>query len=290
VKKFNLNKNIIVILIIIILVVTTVTLSVFFMNKRKQSNIIISTINDSIAFVDKTLSAPVKFLHNGIGMLNDLIGTYEENKQLKAKLDDYDEAVIKSKNKDREIKDLKEQLKLNETLTDFEKITSNVIDRSTNLWQNNLIVDKGAADGIENDMAVMSKGGLVGRIIQVNKYSSKVELLTTTNKNINRFHVKFSDSNAEKGNGLIKYFDEQTQTLIINQIQNQSEIKKGDLVQTSGMGGGKTPANLLIGKVVKVKSSRSGASKEVYVQPRATMYNIFVVNIIKRSSQEVARP
>ncbi|MDR0614579.1 MAG: rod shape-determining protein MreC [Lactobacillales bacterium] len=289
-KKFNLNKNIIVILIIIILVVATVTLSVFFMNKRKQSNIVTSTINDSIAIVDKTLSVPIKLLHNGIGMLNDLIGTYEENKQLKAKLDDYDEAVIKSQNKDREIKDLKEQLKLNETLTDFEKITSNVIDRSTNLWQNNLIVDKGAADGIENDMAVMSKGGLVGRIIQVNKYSSKVELLTTINKNINRFHVKISDSSAEKGNGLIKCFDEQTQTLIINQIQNQSEIKKGDLVQTSGMGGGKTPSNLLIGKVVKVKSSGSGTFKEVYVQPRATMYNIFVVTLIKRASQEVARP
>jgi len=198
--------------------------------------------------------------------------------------------VIKSKNKDREIKDLKEQLKLNDTLTDFEKITSNVIDRSTNLWQNNLIVDKGAAAGIEKDMAVMSKGGLIGRIIQVNEHSSKVELLTTTNKNINRFHVKFLDSSAEKGNGLIKCFDEQTQTLVINQIQNQSEIKKGDLVQTSGMGGGKTPSNLLIGKVVKVKASESGSSKEVYVQPRATMYNIFVVTIIKRSSQEVAQP
>ncbi|MDR0691288.1 MAG: rod shape-determining protein MreC [Streptococcaceae bacterium] len=289
-KKFNLNKNIIVILMIIILVIATVTLSVLFMNKRKQSNIVTSTINDSIAFVDKTLSAPIKFLHNGISMIDDLVNTYEENKQLKVKLDDYDEAVVKSKNKDREIKDLKEQLKLNETLTDFEKITSNVIDRSTNSWQNNLIVDKGVADGIEKDMAVMSKDGLIGRVVQVNKHSSKVELLTTTNNSVNRFYVRISGSDGAKGNGVIKCFDEKTQTLLINRIQNQSEIKKGDLVQTSGLGGSKAPADLLIGKVVKVKSSEDGASKEVYVKPRATMYDISVVTIIKRSSREVAQP
>ncbi|MDR1521675.1 MAG: rod shape-determining protein MreC [Streptococcaceae bacterium] len=288
-KKFNLSKNIIVILIIIIFILITVSLSVFFINEKKRSNILTSAINDSITFIDKALSAPVKFLHNGIDMLNDLVNTYEENKQLKAKLDDYDEAVIKSKNKDREIKDLKEQLKLNDTLTDFEKITSNVINRSTNLWQNNLIVDKGGANGIEKDMAVMSKGGLVGRVIQVNEHSSKVELLTTTNKDVNRYSVRISSSNADKGNGLIKCFDEKTQTLIIDQIQNQSEIKKGDLVQTSGLGG-KAPADLLIGKVIEIKSSKNGLSKEIYVQPRAAMYAISVVTIIKRSSQEVPNP
>ncbi|MDR1012707.1 MAG: rod shape-determining protein MreC [Lactobacillales bacterium] len=288
-KKFNLNKNIIVILIIIILIVSTVSLSAFFMNEKKQSNMIISAVNDSIAFVDKKLSKSVKFLHSGIGMLNDLVNTYEENKKLKAKLDDYDEAIIKSQNKDKEIKDLKDQLKLNDTLTEFQKITANVVSRSTNSWQNNLIIDKGSADNIEKDMAIMSKGGLIGRIIQVNEHSSKVELLTTTNKHVNRFSVRISDSDANKGNGLIKCFDEKTQTLIINQIQNQNEIKKGDLVQTSGLGGGKAPANLLIGKVVSIKSSNN-ASKEIYVQPQATMYDIAVVTIIQRSSQEVAGP
>ena len=70
-------------------------------------------------------------------------------------------------------------MNLNETLANYEKVTANVITRSPDTWQDLLIIDKGTNDGIEAGMAVMAQKGLVGRVIEVNATTAKVELLTS---------------------------------------------------------------------------------------------------------------
>ena len=54
--------------------------------------------------------------------MQNLFVTYSENERLKNKIDSYDELAQKTKNQEREIKKLQSELKLNETLTDFEKV------------------------------------------------------------------------------------------------------------------------------------------------------------------------
>ena len=48
--------------------------------------------------------------------------TYEENERLKEKIDSYDEIARSNENYKREIESLKEELELNETLTNYEKL------------------------------------------------------------------------------------------------------------------------------------------------------------------------
>ena len=145
-KKFNPNKNIIIALVIGILVVTALSLSLAKRSSGGKPNIVQSVVNDSVAIMDKVVSAPVKFVENGIDSVRDLLDTYKENEQLKAKLDEYDNAVLQNANKDREIKNLKDELALNETLSDFDKVTANVISRSPDSWQDILINYKGSKD------------------------------------------------------------------------------------------------------------------------------------------------
>ena len=279
-RKFNPNKNIIIILIVVIIIVATVSITAANRAKDSDTNVVQSTINDTISVVDKVITAPGRWLGSGVAAVSNLINTYEENQKLKNEIDQYDEVKQQTKNQAQEIERLKNELELNQTLTSYEKVTANVITRSPDTWQDMLIVDKGSSDGVEGNMAVMSKKGLIGRVMEVNAHSSKIQLLTSDNKSSNHFPVGIS---SDKGNsfGVLSKYDVKAQQLIASEITGDQDIKEGDVVQTSGLGGN-SPADLAIGTVVKVKPDSYGLNREVYIKPYAQMYDISVVTIIQR--------
>lgn len=283
-KKFNPNKNIIITLVIVIIVVTVLSVTAAQRANEGKPNFFQSIVNDSVSFVDRTISAPVKWVQNGVDSVHHLFTTYSENERLKEKIDSYDEIAQKNKNMQKEIDALKSELDLSQTLTSYERVTANVITRSPDSWQDLLVVDKGLNDGIEVNMAVMAQKGLVGRVIEVNATSSKVELLTSSNVSSNHFPVRVSSGNGESF-GLLKNYDEKLQALVVTQLTGDSEIKEGDVVQTSGLGGN-SPADLQIGTVIKTKPDSYGLDREVYVKPYADMYDLPVVTIIKRLVEE----
>ena len=279
-RKFNPNKNIIIILIVVIIVVATVSITAANRAKDSDTNIVQSAINDSIGVVDKVITAPGRWLSNGVESISDLVNTYDENQKLKAEVDQYDETKQKTKNQEKEIEQLKAQLELNQTLTSYDKVTANVITRSPDTWQDMLIVDKGSSDGIEGNMAVMSQKGLIGRVMEVNAHSSKVQLLTSDTKTSNHFPIKITSASGNYF-GVLNKYDTKAQQLIASEITGSQDIKEGDVVQTSGLGGN-SPADLAIGTVVKVKPDSYGLNREVYIKPYAQMYDISVVTIIQR--------
>ncbi|BAO08277.1 MULTISPECIES: rod shape-determining protein MreC [Enterococcus] len=283
-KKFNPNKNIIITLVIVIIVVTVLSVTAAQRANEGKPNFFQSIVNDSVSFVDRTISAPVKWVQNGVDSVHHLFTTYSENERLKEKIDSYDEIAQKNKNMQKEIDALKSELDLSQTLTSYERVTANVITRSPDSWQDLLVVDKGSNDGIEVNMAVMAQKGLVGRVIEVNATSSKVELLTSSNVSSNHFPVRVSSGNGESF-GLLKNYDEKLQALVVTQLTGDSEIKEGDVVQTSGLGGN-SPADLQIGTVIRTKPDSYGLDREVYVKPYADMYDLPVVTIIKRLVEE----
>lgn len=241
-KKFNPNKNIIITLIIVIIVVTILSVTAAQRANEGKPNFFQSFVNDSVSFVDRAISAPVRWVENGVDSVHNLFTTYSENERLKEKIDSYDELALKNKNDQKEIEALKKELNLNQTLTNYEKVTANVITRSPDTWQDMLIVDKGSKDGIEVNMAVMAQKGLIGRVVEVNRTSSKIELLTSSNESSNHFPVRVSSSSGEAF-GLLKNYDEKLQALVVTQLTGDTNIKEGDVVQTSGLGGN-SPADL----------------------------------------------
>ncbi len=283
-KKINPNKNIIIALIIVLIVVTVLSLTIAQRATVKKSNVVQSVINDTIAFVDKAIQAPVSWVENTVDAVQDLASTYKENQQLKAKLDSYEELSQANKNSEREIANLKEQLALNTTLSSYEKVTANVISRSPDSWQDYLVIDKGSKDGIEANMSVMAKKGLIGRVIEVNRSSSKVELLSSENQTSNHYPVRISTDSGELF-GLLKGYDEDKNALVVEQVTGSATFAKGDVVQTSGLGGN-SPADLAVGTVLEAQSDDFGLDKKLYVQPYADMYDLSVVTVIKRTVGE----
>jgi rod shape-determining protein MreC len=141
VKKFNPNKNIIITLILVIIAVGALSLTVAQRAKDEKSSVIQVVINDSVALVDKVVFAPARWFDNGVRSVQNLLVTYEENERLKEKVDAYDALERQNKSYEREVAALKEELELNATLTNFQKVTANVITRSPDSWQDMLVID-----------------------------------------------------------------------------------------------------------------------------------------------------
>lgn len=269
-------------LIVVIIIVATVSITAANRSKDSDTNFVQSAINDTISVADKVITAPGRWINGGVQTISNLVNTYKENENLKNEIDQYDEVKQKTLNQAQEIEHLKDELALNQTLTSYEKVTANVITRSPDTWQDMLIVDKGREDGVEGNMPVMSKKGLIGRVMEVNAHSAKIQLLTSDTKTSNHFPVKIT---SDKGNsfGLLKKYDVKQQQLVASEFPEDKDIKikEGDVVQTSGLGG-KSPADLAVGTVVSVKTDSNGLTQEVYIKPYAEMYDISVVTIIQR--------
>lgn len=283
-KKFNPNKNIIITLILTILVVTILSVSIARRSVAQKTSFTQTVVNDTVAIVDRMIALPIRWVTNGAYAIENLFVTYEENAILKAKIDQYDAIVQQNLNQEREIAALQEELGLQATLTNYEKITSNVISRSPDTWQDMLIIDRGTRDGVEVNMAVLSNKGLVGRVIEANVASSKVELLTSSNQNSNQFPVRISGKKGETF-GIIKQYDTEKKVLVVEQLTG-AFVEENAVVQTSGLGGN-SPADLPVGVTLAETTDRFGLTRQVYVKPYAQMSDLSVVTVIKRTVGDV---
>ncbi|WP_338064555.1 rod shape-determining protein MreC [Vagococcus coleopterorum] len=280
----NSNKKIIILISLVLAVVFLVSFSALKRNETKETGVVQSSTNDFVGTVDKIVSAPVKAISNLTDSIGNLFNTFDENARLKKRLDSY--AVIQGENENfkKENKDLKNQLEMSDSLSSYEKITGSVISRSPDTWQNILIIDKGKDAGVEVDMPVMGSEGLIGRIIEVNKLSSKVELLTSNNQSVNKYPVMISPDKGDMSYGLLASYEEKSGHFIVNQLTSLDGLKSGDKVTTSGLGGN-SPSGLIVGEVVGIKKNGLGLDKEVYIKPINSMYDISFVTVIKRLAE-----
>ena len=250
-------------------------------DNKKQSLPGQSEVNGIIATIDNVIKAPIVGVENMAKSINNLFNTYSENDNLKKKVDKVEALKNDITNLKDENEKLKQQLELNENLLNYDVINASVINRSPDSWQDTLIIDKGTADGIEVNMAVMGDKGLIGRVIIAEKHSSKVELLTTVNQTTNHFPVMLENKKGEMAYGLMEAYNNKTHTLVVSQLTSAEDIEVGTTVSTSGLGNN-SPKGLIIGEVKEVKKSKTGLTDEVSITPLANMYDVSVVTVVKR--------
>ncbi|GKQ42858.1 cell shape-determining protein MreC [Companilactobacillus sp. RD055328] len=283
-NKFFSNKKLIVLMVTVILTFGLIAISINIRDKKNTPPLIQQIGNDSVGLIGSVLTAPI----NGINQIGDnasnLFDTYNENKRLKSKLQSYSQDKVQLDTVKSENKDLKKQLELNDTLTDYTKITASVITRSPSDWQSYLTINRGSNNGIKKNMPVMSGSGLVGRISEVNKTNSKVELISSQNSLSNRFAAEIQSDSVDV-NGVISSYNADSGVLIMSQVNSIKDVKPGQKVITSGLGG-ITPRGLYIGKVINVKKDEYGLSNVIYLKPATNLTNFTIVTAIDRSVGE----
>ena len=178
----------------------------------------------------------------------------------------------------RDIKELKDVLELNKTLTEYEPINTTILSRNKSYWFNTVTIDKGRKDGIRANMAVVTKNGLVGKISSVSNYSSEVKLITSDDLN---FKVSITiKANDEDNYAILNGYNKKSGLITASGIDKTTNINEGDRVLTSGLGK-MFPAGVYIGEVKDIKSDKYNLSKKIYIKTKQDFNDMHYLTVLK---------
>lgn len=149
-------------------------------------------------------------------------------------------------------------------------ITARVIGVAGSNFGHSAIVTAGARDGVQKDMIALTENGVVGRVIEVGAWSSRILLMNDLS-----FHLPVMVEEANTKAILSGQGDAPAQ---LNYIPEDVSIAKGMRVSTSGHGG-LFPAHLPVGVVDSVNG------RTFTVRPFADMRHI---NIVRLARYELA--
>ena len=132
-------------------------------------------------------------------------------------------------------------------------------------------INIGSDYNINVGQTVMGVNGLLGQVVEVNMYSSKVLLITDNSSNV---PAKI----ARTGQQIIVKGRPQDNMLEVTFLPNDSQIIKGDLIITSGQAN-RYIASLKIGRVVEVIKKEGERFVEATIEPLEVADNISEVVI-----------
>ncbi|WP_373382670.1 Cell shape-determining protein MreC [Weissella confusa] len=277
-KNILTSRRLVVAVIVAIVTIGVIVISSRAQNSQKEPSLPTRVVSDVSGWVSSVVSSPVKAVSGGYVAVSGLLNTYKENQALTEKVDDLAQAKVQLQTLQAENRALKDQLQIENTLTDYKVVNAVVISRSPSNWQSQLIVNKGSNAGIKKGMSVMGSGGLIGRVSEVNTTNAKVELLSDDSQVADRFAIRVANKDGEVVDGIVTSFNQEKNLIVMGQITSDVALEKGDLVTTSGLGG-VTPAGLYVGKVQKISQDDYGLSKKIYIKPATDFNNIPVVSV-----------
>lgn len=280
--QFFSNKRLMFLLLSVIILVAMIGYS---LRDDRTSSWPEKFISDTTGLFQNIFHTPAQFIAGFFENVNDLRNTYKENERLRSKLDEQTQYETRIQQLEIENQELKEEIGRKETLEDYTSIPATMIARNPEMWYNRIFINKGSNQGVEKNMAVITSKGLIGKIISVDNFKSTVQLLSDPDRrNLVAAQVIEKDSAKLVVYGLIRGYDREKKALMFEiEPEDNKEIKKGDIVQTSGTGG-VMPPNLPIGEVIDVQPDSYGLIKIAYVKPAADFYDIGNVIVVDRTA------
>jgi len=210
--------------------------------------------------ITDTTSPALKVFHSFLGFLENIApfaALRGENKILWERLDLLTRMAEEAQAVNDENARLKNLLNFQKTIS-YVSIAAEVIGRDPSNWSNSIIIDKGTSNGIKQNMAVMSMRGLVGRIVEAGRNSSKVLLITDPNLKVGVMILRNRQGGVMVGRpgGRCK----------VVYISLDSDAKAPDKIMTAGFGS-VFPKGILIGSIEKVGKEEGRLYKYAIVKP-----------------------
>ena len=197
-----------------------------------------------------------------LGMENELHS--KKIQELEQKLLETDE--IRSEN-DRlnELLNFKSQLK-------FRVVPAKIIGHDSSNWKKSVIINKGLDDGVLPHHAVICPKGIVGKVVESYQNSAKVMLLIDNESQVGGMILRTRDIGVLQG--------QDKDDCLLNYLSRNADVKKGDLVITSGFDGF-FPKGIILGEVDEVFSEDFGLYRYARIIPTVDFSKLEEVLIIK---------
>jgi len=187
----------------------------------------------------------------------------EENRQLRAKLQEMEEIKLTNQRLQRLLEFREEQ--------ELPALQARVIADDSTSWFRSVMLDKGSSDGVVMGSPVVVAEGVVGRVIRVAPHAARVLLITDASSALSALVQKSRARGVIRGAGGV---------LTLDFALLQNTIAVGDLVITSGQGG-VFPKGIPVGTVARVERRNYDMFQTVVVTPNVDFSRLEEVLILK---------
>ena len=201
----------------------------------------------------------------------DVASLRQENAQLEGEIARLETQIIELQQQITDMQVLSALLDFARANPENQYQAASVIGRDPSPFLHYLIIDRGSDNGIRRGMPVVTAQGLAGRVAAVTPAAARVQLITDPDALIN---IRLQPSTAE---AIMR--GSLTGDLSLEQIPQDAAVQPGDLILTSGLGGG-FPPNILIGQVSGVRSIATDIFQRASVQPVVDFSQLDIVLVI----------
>lgn len=188
-----------------------------------------------------------------------------ENEQLRTRVEQMQVELSQSRTAVDENARLKALLDFKER-SQYGTVLASVIARDPSLWFDTVTINRGRMAGIENNMPVVTPGGIVGRVVATSPWTAEVMLITDEKAAAGAIVGQLGQSNAlgsVRGlgvNGLVE----------MRYVSGLEEVNVGDYVLTTGQDA-IYPPGLNVGEVVEVKKGSATIPHVIRIKPSARL-------------------
>lgn len=203
-----------------------------------------------------------------------LRGVQAENDALRESVAQLQLRVQQEHARAQRVRGLEELLELRQDV-DFLTISARVIAGDATPYFRTVTIDRGTADGVRRDAAVVSPDGVVGRVVgDPGPRAAKVQLLVDLRAAAGAMIER------TRAAGVVKY-DTGQALLRMEYVSNRDDVEPGDAVVTSGSEG-IYPKGFPIGEVEEVRREADGLSRTIYVRSKVDFSDLEDVLVIVR--------
>jgi rod shape-determining protein MreC len=169
----------------------------------------------------------------------------ERNRELERSLAQLQAELVELREIEHDYERIAALLDYTSTTSNRQYVIADVIGLDTSGLMRVLHINRGARDGIGIGMPVITDLGLIGRVTEVRGGASQVLLINDTNSSVSARLQSSRTDGSVRG--------QLSGALRMELVEVGEEVKPGDLVVTSGLGGN-FPPGLVIGQITSVRS------------------------------------
>jgi rod shape-determining protein MreC len=212
--------------------------------------------------------------------VGDLADIRSRNRELEDRLDRAQADIREAQSLEDENIRLRNVLELDKAWQSMERATAPVISKAPSNYKWAVIIGKGRADGIRQNMAVIDPEGLVGKVIQAERSQATVLLLIDPDAAAGARVEDARDTGVVRGNGA-------SESLSLEFVAADATVSIGDEIITSGYDGGVFPPGIPIGLVAEVAPPDAGLERDVEVEAAVDFPALDFVTVLLETGSRV---
>ena len=258
----------------IIITIIVLILIVIFSNREANTSFFENIANKLVMPIQNGLVYLKNKFSGNSTFFTDINNLKDENKELKEKNSQLEQALRELENIRTENQTLKEYLNLTEKYGEYKTIPAYVINKDISNYSKTVVINIGKKDGIEEKMTVIADEGLVGYVMSVSENTSKIRTIIDTSSSISCLMSTNKESIVCKGTL------ENNTELKAMYIPTDANLIQGDSVDTSGLGG-IYPKGIHVGTVKKIISSKNVIDRYAIIDTAVDFNKLNTVLVIK---------